>query len=165
MENEPTIVRDDKGRLKKGSVLNPKGPDWVRARMKRDLEGLTPRAIARLGRLIESDNEPVALGAVKEVLDRNLGKVKQGLDVSVTHSHQLHLEALKELAERAKRPQVIDVTPIPTQGNLMQDADGRVALTIEGAGVAADPPGGEPPHPAASAAAPTPPTTKKTDNT
>jgi hypothetical protein len=71
----------------------------------RQLNGLTGKAIATLGRLMESDNPAAALGAAKEVLDRNLGKVKQTVSVDVTQTHVLHLQALEELAQR-KRAQL-----------------------------------------------------------
>jgi ribosomal protein S11 len=82
--------------------------------MLRNLEGLTPRAISRLGKLIESDNEAVAMSAVREALDRTLGKAKQSVTVDVTSSGALHLDALRQLAERARiaEARTIDVTPL-----------------------------------------------------
>ncbi len=97
------VRRDNKGRVVKGSRLNPSGLDRRKAKMLRDLESLTPRAIAALGRLMEGDNPAAALGAAKEVLDRNLGKVKQTVSVDVTQTHVLHLQALEELAQVAGR--------------------------------------------------------------
>lgn len=106
------VERDARGRLKKGSVLNRTGLDPKTARMMRDLQALTPRAIARLGRLIESDNEQVALGAIKEALDRNMGKPKASVDVKVEASlSELHLEALRALTAKAHDASLIDVTP------------------------------------------------------
>jgi len=111
MANE--VVRDAKGRLVKGSASpNASGLDRKKAMMLRNLEDLTPRAIARLGRLVESDNETVALGASREVLDRTLGKPKQSVSVDVTSTSALHLQALEELAARARN--TIDITPIET---------------------------------------------------
>jgi len=103
------VERDEKGRIKPGKSLNPSGMDRKKAMMLRNLEDLTPRAIAKLGRLINSDNDAVALGASKEVLDRTLGKAKQSVTVDVTSSGALHLQALQELADRAR--QTIDITP------------------------------------------------------
>ena len=97
-----SVVRDNKGRIVKGSTLNPGGNDARRARMLRDLQALTPRAIAKLGKLIDDPNPQVSLGAVREVLDRNLGKPKQSVTVDVTSTHVLHLQALEELAARKK---------------------------------------------------------------
>jgi hypothetical protein len=117
-ESEP-VKRDAKGRVVAGSkALNPSGLDRQKARMLNQLNQLTPRAIARLGKLIDSDSEQVALGAVKEVLDRNLGKPKASLDVKVEASlSALHLQALEELAARqaiARDARMIDVTPATT---------------------------------------------------
>ena len=121
------VRRDSKGRVVKGSRLNPSGLDRRKAKMLRDLESLTPRAIAALGRLLESDNHSAALGAAKEVLDRNLGKVKQSVSVDVTQTHVLHLQALEELAQR-KRSQL--ETP-GKLGNLTLDHE-RLGAVSEG---------------------------------
>ena len=113
------VKREPNGRIARGSrALNPAGTDIRKARMLNQLNQLTPRAIARLGQLIESDSEQVALGAVKEVLDRNLGKPKASLDVKVEASlSALHLQALEELAARqaiARDARMIDITPDAT---------------------------------------------------
>ena len=112
------VQRDEKGRLKKGSKINPYGSmDRKKVIALRQLNGLTGKAIATLGRLMESDNPAAALGAAKEVLDRNLGKVKQTVSVDVTQTHVLHLQALEELAQR-KRAQ-LETPGIP--GNIALD--------------------------------------------
>jgi len=109
--------RNAKGQLLPGEKLNGSGLERYKARMKNQLDQLTPRAIARLGQLIDSDSDQVALGAVKEVLDRNLGKVKASIDLKVEASlSDLHLQALEELANRAhvaRAGRMIDVTPAP----------------------------------------------------
>ena len=111
------VERDDKGRLKKGTApLNPSGVDRRTQMMMRNLQDLTPRAIARLGTLIDSDQPAIALGAAKEVLNRNLGVPKARLDVTVEHSvSAMHMQALQALADRAREAQanIIDVTPEP----------------------------------------------------
>jgi len=118
------VERDEKGRLKKGQVLNPTGLDRKKAMMLRDLEALTPRAIARLGTLIDSDQPAIALGAAKEVLNRNLGVPKARLDVTVEHSvSAMHMEALRLLADKAREAQanMIDVTPEPTLNEIVYE--------------------------------------------
>ena len=108
------VERDEKGRVKKGQALNPTGIDRRKAMMLRDLEALTPRAITRLGTLIDSDQPAIALGAAREVLNRNLGVPKARLDVTVEHSvSAMHLAALQALADKARDAQanMIDVTP------------------------------------------------------
>jgi hypothetical protein len=107
-----TVEREPGGRFKKGVVANPFG-GMPRAKVMalKKLEGLTGKAIARLEKLIEDPNGSVAIAAVREVLDRNLGKVKQSVTVDVTSTHVLHLEALQFLAQKKRdQLQVIDNT-------------------------------------------------------
>ena len=106
------VERYSNGRIKKGSALNPSGGDRNKARALRMLGDLQPMAILRLGQLVKSENEPVALGAIKEVLDRTQGKAKQAVTVDVTSTHVLHLQALEELARRSRDAGLIDVTPV-----------------------------------------------------
>jgi hypothetical protein len=116
------VEREAGGRFKKGVVANPFG-GMPRAKVMalKKLEGLTGKAIARLEKLIEDPNGAVAISAVREVLDRNLGKPKQNVTVDVTSTHVLHLQALEELAERKKRQiieaQAIDITPLSVSAN------------------------------------------------
>ena len=132
--------RDEKGRLKKGSNLNPSGLDRRKAMMLRDLEALTPRAIARLGTLIDSDQPAIALGAAKEVLNRNLGVPKARLDVSVEHSvSAMHLAALQALADKARNAEanIIDVTPsrdVPAEPTLDLIVESTHVLSTDGEG-------------------------------
>ena len=105
-------VRRENGKLLKGSRLNPSGMDRKKAQVLKMLESLTPIAINRLSQLVRSENEPVALGAIKEVLDRTQGKAKQAVTVDVTSTHVLHLQALEELARRSRDAGLIDVTPV-----------------------------------------------------
>ena len=118
MEDRETIQRDANGRVVAGSkALNPSGLDRQKQRMLNQLNQLTPRAITRLAKLMDSDDEKVAIVAVKEILDRNLGKPKASLDMKIESSMSaLHLQSLVELAERARERQaerMIDVTPEP----------------------------------------------------
>ena len=97
-------IRDKKGRIAKGSILNPYGLNIREARIKRAIEALSLPAVATLARLLESENHGAALGAAKEILDRTLGKVRQRVDVDVTveHTHVMHLDALKRLNDKAR---------------------------------------------------------------
>lgn len=114
------VERDEKGRIKPGKSLNPTGMDRRRALMLRKLESLTPKALGALERLVEDDspeNRATRLGAAKEILNRTMGTPKQSVSVDVTSSGALHLQALAELAERAKKAEqiaeakTIDITP------------------------------------------------------
>lgn len=162
------VVRDDKGRVTKGSKLSPFGsmPRKQILALKK-LEGLTGKAIARLEQLLEDKNGSVALGAAKEILDRNLGKVKQQVTVDVTSTHVLHLQALEELAARKKQQiieaQAIDITEHATLDRIVSHGDSDASVTIEGIAtpIASEraeqgaPPSSE--DPGAAAYAPTPP--------
>lgn len=111
----PPVERDERGRLKKGQALNPRGgADRVLHAMKRKLDGLTPKALAALERMVDDESNPsVRLGAAKEILNRTMGVPKQMVQMDVTSSGALHLQALQELAERARiaEQKTIDVTP------------------------------------------------------
>ena len=115
----PPIKRNAKGHPLPGQrAINTSGLDRQKQRMLNQLNQLTPRAIARLGQLIDDDSSQVALGACREILDRNLGKVKASIDLKVESSmSELHLQSLIELAQRAEQARasrMIDVTPDPT---------------------------------------------------
>ena len=159
------VQRDERGRLAKGSNLNPHGGTERKLLiMKRKLDGLTERAIARLGRLVESENEAVAMSAVREVLDRNLGKAKATLQVDVTQTHVLHLQALEEIAER-KRNQLLASQTIDAVAVQHDEEAGSIIPVMRNAvqhneSGAVDPP--VPPSPqGAAAVAPTPPHTEE----
>lgn len=124
MEDNNPILRDKNGRVKRGSrAINPAGGDIRKARMLNQLNQLTPRAIARLSKLIDDDSSQVALGACKEILDRNLGKVKASLDLKVEASlSTLHLQALEQLAQRAheaRAERMIDITPVASHDDIV----------------------------------------------
>jgi len=112
------VKREPNGRIARGSrALNPAGTDIRKARMLNQLNQLTPRAISKLSKLIDSDSDQVSLAACREVLDRNLGKVKASIDLKVESSmSELHLQSLIELAQRAEQARasrMIDITPDP----------------------------------------------------
>ncbi len=167
------VQRDAKGRLiKGGGSLNKSGLDRKKLMMLRDLGALTPKAIKTLERLLDDPNPSAALGAAKEVLDRNLGKVKQNVTVDVTSTHVLHLEALQLLSDRRRaqmsEAQVIDNTAntVSYSSNATLDriglhGDSTLALSADDYSVSMG--DGEPPRPpddrgAAAYAPPTPDT-------
>ncbi len=111
----PVVIdRDERGRVKKGQALNPRGGQDRRLyAMKKKLDDLTPRALNALARLVEDEGNPsVRLNAAIQILDRTLGKPKQSVSLDVTSTSAMHLAALEELSARAKR--TIDITPIET---------------------------------------------------
>jgi len=160
------VERAEGGRFKKGVVANPFG-GMPRAKVMalKKLEGLTGKAIAKLERLLDDANGSVALGAAREILDRNLGKVKQNVQVDVTSTHVLHLQALEELAAR-KKAQLIEAQAIDITGHATLDRivshDHDVIMLQPGEGLQDDPAAGAPPSPEGRGAAAIAPTTPAT---
>jgi len=68
------MARNDLGHWVPGTSGNPGGrqkpPDGLRTRLAK----LSPRAVERLGELLDSDDERVRLEAAKALLDRHLGR-------------------------------------------------------------------------------------------
>jgi hypothetical protein len=170
------VIRDDKGRVTKGSKLSPYGSMPRRQIMAvKRLEGLTEKAIKTLERLMDDPNPSAALGAAKEVLDRNLGRVKHNVTVDVTSTHVLHLEALQLLSDRRRaqmsEAQVIDNTAntVSHSSNATLDRIGshdHGTLALSAADYSVSMGGAEPPRPpddpgAAAYAPPTPDTHQK----
>lgn len=95
---------------------NPGGLTVRQMRTRRMIEGLGQAAVERLGQLLRSDNESVALGAAKEVLARVAPIPKQAkIDVNVEHGPNAHLAALISLSKRVAHNEtqapMLDVTP------------------------------------------------------
>lgn len=82
---------------KKGTSGNPSGQNLLGARTRRMIEGLGPSAVARLEKLLASDNETVALGAAREILSRVAPAPKTGT-LTIEHNATPHLSALVALA-------------------------------------------------------------------
>lgn len=101
---------------KPGEVRNPLGRPGTPPDVKEALRAMLPAAVKRLGELMLSDNERIAVQAVQVVLDRNLGKaIATKIDVKADLS-QMHLQLLEEIrARRAERigapAPMVDVTP------------------------------------------------------
>jgi len=160
--NKSLVQRDSNGRLAKGARLNPHGGTERKLLiMKRKLDGLTERAISRLSKLIDSENEAVALASVREVLDRNLGKSKATVQLDVTHTSVIHLQALEDIAQR-KRDQILSAQSVAMQhddnsGSIIHIMRSAVqhneSVTIDNVDYAVEPPAPDP-TPGASAVAP-----------
>ena len=95
---------------------NPGGLTVRQMRTRRMIEGLGQAAVERLGQLLHSDNETVALGAAKEVLARVAPIPKQAkLDVNIEHGPNAHLAALISLSKRVAHNEtpapMLDITP------------------------------------------------------
>lgn len=100
---------------------------------------------------IPPDVGRVTIDGMKWVASRLLPKVygdKQIVEANVTHTHQLHLDALKALTSRRSGndrgyidAQAIDITDDPTFSGERLDADRPVIEARSGAEGAGDPPG------------------------
>ena len=95
------MARDDLGRFVPGTSGNaggrPKPPDGLRNK----LAELSPRAVERLGELLDSGDERVRLEAAKTILDRHLGRPAIQADLTVRGGASAdHLQALLEVAHR-----------------------------------------------------------------
>ena len=94
------MARNELGRFLPGTSGNaggrPKPPDGLRTR----LAELSPRAIERLGELLDSDDERVRLEAARTILDRHLGRPAIQADISLRGVDDQHIVALLETARR-----------------------------------------------------------------
>lgn len=88
--------RDSRGRFGPGNRANPGGRPSVGKELRLLLEPHRDRLAERLLELVESENESIALGAIKECHDRIYGKPSQ----EIRHSGSMALVADAEM-ERA----------------------------------------------------------------
>ena len=110
------MARDDLGRWVAGTSGNaggrPKPPDGLRTR----LADLSPRAVERLGELLDSVDERVRLEAAKAILDRHLGRPAIQADLTVRGgASNDHLAALIATARRrALEPILLEDVEVET---------------------------------------------------
>jgi len=98
---------------------NPGGRPGVPEVIKATLRELSPRAVERLGELLDSDDERIRLEAAKAILDRHLGRPAIQADLTVRGSASTdHLQALIEVARKRRdepvmlgEGAVLDITP------------------------------------------------------
>jgi|LakMenE01Jun11ns_1017448.scaffolds.fasta_scaffold9131935_1 hypothetical protein len=99
---------------KPGEVRNPTGRPKTPPDVKQALQAMLPQAVTRLGELLMSNNEKIALAATQVVLDRNLGKaVATKIDVKADLG-AMHLQLLEDIRARRQERlggQIVDVTP------------------------------------------------------
>jgi hypothetical protein len=95
------VERNDRGHWLPGRSANPGGRPGVPDVIKATLRELSPRAVERLGELLDSDDERIQLEAAKTILDRHLGRPAIQADISLHRREaQDHLAALLEVARR-----------------------------------------------------------------
>ena len=111
-------------RWRKGQSGNPGGRTRVIGDLQEQARQWAPEALEALREIAASRDAPPSarVSAAVALLDRGYGKPAQSIDAKVSNEPsmaQLHLQALKELAERAKEQKaareaqenMIDVTP------------------------------------------------------
>ena len=95
------MARDDLGRWVPGTSGNPGGMPKPPEGLRTKLAELSPRAVERLGQLLDSDDERVRLEAAKTILDRHLGRPAIQADISLHRGvPDDHLAALISTARR-----------------------------------------------------------------
>ena len=113
-QTNPKSLANLRPPIKPGEVLNPTGRPKTPPDVKEALAAMLPAAVKRLGELLMSDNEKIAIQATQVVLDRNLGKASATtIDVKADLG-AMHLQLLEEIrARRAERlgGPMVDVTP------------------------------------------------------
>jgi hypothetical protein len=112
------VERNDRGHWLPGSSANPGGRPGIPEVVKATLRELSPRAVERLGELLESDDERIRLEAAKAIPDRHLGRPAIQADPTVRgDTSAAHLEALIEVARKRREEPVtlderaVDITP------------------------------------------------------
>jgi hypothetical protein len=103
------VERDDRGHWLPGSSANPGGRPGIPEVVKATLRKLSPRAVERLGELLDSEDERIQLGAANAILDRHLSRPAIQADISLHRGiADDHLAALIEVA-RKRRAEPIDL--------------------------------------------------------
>ena len=113
------MERNERGHWLPGRSANPGGRLGVPEVIKATLRELSPRAVERLGELLDSADERIQLEAAKAILDRQLGRPAIQADVTVRGSTSAeHLQALLEVARKRRAEpidlderDVLDITP------------------------------------------------------
>ena len=113
------MERDERGHWLPGRSANPGGRPGIPDVIKATLRELSPRAVERLGELLDSDDERIQLEAAKAILDRHLGRPAIQADLTVRGGTSAeHLQALLEVARKRRaepidldEQDVLDITP------------------------------------------------------
>ena len=113
------MERDDRGHWLPGQSANPGGRPGVPEVIKATLRELSPRAVERLGELLDSEDERIQLEAAKAILDRHLGRPAIQADLTLRgDAPAAHLQALIELARKRRAEpvdlddrEIVDITP------------------------------------------------------
>ena len=91
------MERNEHGHWLPGRSANPGDRTGVPAVIKAKLRELSPRAVERLGELLDSDDERIQFEAAKAILDRHLDRPAIQADLTVRGGASAdHLQALME---------------------------------------------------------------------
>jgi hypothetical protein len=122
-------------RWPKGTSGNPGGRPALDPALKAKLAALTPKAIDRLARALDGDDDRVAVTAAMALLDRALGRPATFADLTVRKegsTTDTHLSALLEVARRRRQEPICldDSSPPWTSQDAYRPAgtDGSVPL-------------------------------------
>jgi hypothetical protein len=103
------VERDERRHWLPGRSANPGGRPSVPEVIKTTLRALSPRAVERLGELLDSEDERIQLEAAKAILNRHLGRPAIQADISLHRGvADDHLAPLLEMA-RMRRAEPIDL--------------------------------------------------------
>jgi len=95
------VERNERGHWLPGRSANPGGRPGVPDVIKATLRELSPRAVERLGQLLDSADERIQLEAAKAILDRHLDRPAIQADLTVRGGvSDDHLQALIATARR-----------------------------------------------------------------
>jgi hypothetical protein len=116
---EISMARNGLGHWVPGNSANPGGRPGVPDVIKATLRELSPRAVERLGELLDSADERIQLEAAKAILDRHLGRPAIQADLTLRgDAPAAHLQALIELARKRRAEpvdlddrEIVDITP------------------------------------------------------
>lgn len=109
--------RSGDGKWLPGKSPNAGGLTRAQQRVVRMLEDMTPKAAKRLGELIDSPDEAIALGAVKEWLNRVAPPPKSApaVNVAVVNAGSAHLAALMSKAQSRMAEAAADAVPVQAE--------------------------------------------------
>jgi hypothetical protein len=110
------VERTNHGHWLPGRSANPSGRPGVPEVIKTRLRELSPRAVARLGELLDSGDERIQLEAARAILDRYLGRPAIQADINLNpNAADNHLAALVEMARRrALEPIMLEDVEVET---------------------------------------------------
>ena len=116
------MERNERGHWLPGRSANPGGRPGIPDVIKATLRELSPRAVERLGELLDSEDERIRLEAAKAILDRHLGRPAIQADLTLKGGASTeHLQALIKMARKRRAEpidldehDVLDITPRPS---------------------------------------------------